>query len=142
MTDDDEDAHNLLVAENTIEDHPRMTTTIYGIQSCGTVKKARAWMLAHGINATFVDFRQSPLDADRVQSWMSAFGAKAMRNTSGASFRALPAEKSTWTDDEWVARFVADPMLIKRPVIEVDGTPKMIGFRGTDDDVHRALTTA
>lgn len=105
-----------------------MALAVYGIPSCGTVKKARTWLNQKGIAHTFVDFRTVPPSVVQVQAWVAAFGAKAMRNTSGGSYRALPDEKSTWTDAEWTKHFTADPMLIKRPVIESDGKPVSVGF--------------
>lgn len=116
--------------------HPSIT--VYGIPSCGTVKKARTWLLAHDMPHTFVDFRKSPVSAERVRAWVDALGAAAMKNTSGGSYRALPAEKATWDDGSWATRMAADPMLVKRPVIEVSGKPVTAGFR-TPDALASAL---
>ena len=100
-----------------------MALTVYGIPTCGTVKKARKWLDERGADHSWVDFRKDPPSTDKVTSWVEAFGAKAMRNTSGGAYRALPEEKKNWSDAEWTKRFAADPMLIKRPIIERDGTP-------------------
>ncbi len=106
-----------------------MSVVVYGITTCDTVKKARKWLDAQGVAHAFVDFRATPPTRSQVQAWVAKFGAAAMRNTSGASYRALPAEKSSWSDEEWTQRFAADPMLIKRPVIERGGAPAMVGWR-------------
>lgn len=113
-----------------------MTCVVWGIPSCGTVKKARAFLDAHGIAHVFKDLRAEPPSLATVQAWVTAFGARALRNTSGGSYRALPVEKDTWTDAQWTRAFVADPMLIKRPVIEQEGRPRAVGGR---DDALRAL---
>lgn len=105
-----------------------MALTVFGIPTCGTVKTARAWLDAQGIPHDWVDFRATPPAAARVQTWVTTFGVRAMKNTSGGSYRALGAEKDTWTDAEWTAAFARDPMLIKRPVVERDGSPIAIGF--------------
>ena len=105
---------------------------VYGIPNCGTVKKAKSWLEAHGVTYEAVDFRKDPPSADQVKAWVKALGSKAMRNTSGGSYRALPEEKKTWDDATWLEQFVADPMLIKRPIIERDGQAVQVGFRGTD----------
>ena len=55
-----------------------------------------------------------------------------MRNTSGGAYRALGDEKKSWSDAQWVTAFNQDAMLIKRPIIERDGQPVMVGFRGDD----------
>lgn len=108
-----------------------MALTIYGIPNCGTVKKARAWLEAEGIDYTFHDFRTQPVEADRVRAWVDTLGAKAMKNTSGGSYRALGDEKKTWSDARWAEAMADDPMLIKRPLVERDGVAVQAGFRGT-----------
>ena len=35
--------------------------------------------------------------------------------------------------------FAADPMLLKRPVVERDGEPVLVGFRGSDDALAAVL---
>jgi arsenate reductase len=105
-----------------------MKVTLYGIPGCGTVKKARKWLDTKGIDYCFVDFRGTAPEPERVAGWMAKFGSKPMRNTSGGSYRALPAEKKGWGDSEWLPLMQADPMLLKRPVVEVDGDPATVGF--------------
>ena len=39
-----------------------MTVTIYGIKTCDTVKKARTWLEASGVEHRFVDYRAEGLD--------------------------------------------------------------------------------
>ena len=107
-----------------------MSLVVYGIPTCGTVKKARAHFDASGEPYQFVDFRAQPVDPERIRGWVRRLGAAALKNTSGGSYRALPAEKAAWDDARWAEAFVADPMLIKRPVIERDGVVTGAGFRG------------
>ncbi len=106
-----------------------MNLTLHGIPTCGTVKKARKWLDARSIPYTFVDFRSSPPSREQVARWVEHFGARALRNTSGGAYRALGPEKKTWDDARWLEAFLADPMLIKRPVVEIDGAPALVGFK-------------
>ena len=106
-----------------------MNTTVYGIPNCDTVKKARAWLVDRGVDHTFVDFRATPVAPARVAAWVQALGAGALKNTSGGSYRSLPADKGTWDDATWTQRFAQDPMLIKRPVIEREGVAVLAGFK-------------
>lgn len=110
--------------------------TVYGIPTCGTVKKARAWLDARGVAHAWVDLRSAPPAPSQVAAWMKAFGAAPMRNTSGGSYRALGPEKATWTDAQWLAAFQADPMLLKRPIVEKDGAPVAVGF---DEERYGAI---
>lgn len=106
-----------------------MTITIHGIPSCDTCRKARAWLASRGHEHGWVDLREAPPSAAKIEAWVGALGAKALRNTSGGSFRALGPEKDGWTDAQWSAAFARDPMLIKRPVLEIDGKPAAVGFK-------------
>lgn len=116
-----------------------MALTLYGIPTCGTVKKARAWLDARGVAYAFVDFRAAPPSRDTVASWVAALGAAPMRNTSGGAYRALPDDKATWTDDRWIDAFAADSMLIRRPLVVRDGAAVQVGWRGTDAQLAAAL---
>ncbi|WP_239651698.1 ArsC/Spx/MgsR family protein [Neosynechococcus sphagnicola] len=62
-----------------------------------------------------------------------------MRNTSGQSYRALGSEKDSWTDEEWIAAFAQDAMLLKRPLFVKDGKAVLVGFRDADDIIRQTL---
>lgn len=105
------------------------TVVVWGIPSCSTVSKARAALTAAHIEHTFRDLRAQPPSRDDVVRFVAALGNKALKNTSGGSYRALPADKDSWSDEAWIDAFVADPMLLKRPVIERGPTTIAAGFK-------------
>ena len=109
-----------------------MNLRVHGIPTCGTVKKARKWLDARGIAYEWVDFRTTPPSPEQLEQWVSHFGFRPMRNTSGGAYRALGPEKKTWGDEEWLEAFKNDPMLLKRPVVEIDGKPVLVGFKEPD----------
>ena len=51
-----------------------MTITINGIPNCDTVKKARKWLDAQGLDHTFRDFKKDAPSADEVGGWADAAG--------------------------------------------------------------------
>ena len=112
---------------------------VWGIPSCGTVRKAQGWLDAQGLPYQKADLRESPPSAERIARWAAAFGAKALRNTSGGSYRALGPDKDSYSDAQWIQAFAADPMLIKRPVIELDGAPVLVGFNAPEAELRRRL---
>ena len=107
--------------------------TVYGIPTCDSCRKARKWLDAQGHAHTWVDVRATPPTAERIAAWVDALGSKKLRNTSGGSYRALPADKKTWSDARWIEAFASDPMLLKRPVLERDGVALTTGFRGWEE---------
>lgn len=110
-----------------------MPVVLWGIPTCGTVKKARAALEAARIPFVDRDLRAQPPSREEVAAAVRALGAKALRNTSGASFRALPPSKESWSEETWIDAFTRDPMLVKRPVFVRDGAFVGVGFK--DDAV-------
>ena len=103
--------------------------TVYGIPNCDTVKKARAWLDANGVAYTFHDYKKAGIDAASLHRWAAAFGWDKVLNRAGTTFRALPdADKADLDEDKAVALMLAQPSMIKRPVVEGDGT-LLIGFK-------------
>lgn len=114
-----------------------MTLQVYGIPNCGTCKKAFKWLDDRAIAYDFIDTKDQPPTKAAIASWVSALGAKPMRNTSGQSYRALGEEKQAWTDDQWVDAFAKDAMLLKRPLFVKDGKAVFVGFK--QDALQQAL---
>jgi Spx/MgsR family transcriptional regulator len=103
--------------------------TVYGIPNCDTVKKARAWLAARGVNYTFHDYKKAGIDADRVAGWIDAVGLDVVLNRAGTTFRKLPeAERADLDAVRAVALMVANPSCIKRPIVEYPGG-LLVGFR-------------
>ncbi len=99
-----------------------MTVTLYGIPNCDTVRKARKWLDAHGIDYRFHDFRRDGLPAERLRAWAQAVGWETLLNRRGATWRQLPAEAREGIDAERALALMAEqPTLIKRPVLEQAG---------------------
>ncbi|WP_107879261.1 arsenate reductase [Neisseria animaloris] len=98
-------------------------TIIYGIPNCDTVKKARAWLAENGIVAEFVDFKKTPPDERLVQSWLRDIPLETLLNKRGTTWRKLTAEEQALADtrEGAVGLMVAQPSLIKRPVLNCNG---------------------
>lgn len=98
-----------------------MALTLYGIPNCDTVKKARRWLDAAGVPHAFHDFRKDGLDAAKLQFWIDAIGWEKLLNKAGTTFRQLPdADKAALDTGKAKALMLAQPAMIKRPVVETD----------------------
>ncbi len=99
-----------------------MTTTLYGIKNCDTMKKARTWLDAHNVAYDFHDYKVSGIDAKRVAAWCDALGWETVLNRAGTTFRKLSdAEKANLDKKKAVALMVAQPSMIKRPILDHGG---------------------
>ena len=94
--------------------------TLFGIPNCDTVKKARAWLTAQGIDYQFHDFKKQGVPPDRLTAWIAAVGWDKLINRQGTTWRKLDAAtQSTAVDAESVAKLlILNASLIKRPVVE------------------------
>ncbi len=106
-----------------------MTITLYGIRHCDTMKKARAWLDARGVAYAFHDYKVAGIDAATLRAWASSVGWEKLLNRAGTTFRALAdADKADLNEAKAIALMVANPSLIKRPVLTgVAGGP-LVGF--------------
>ncbi|MBB6227053.1 arsenate reductase [Polymorphobacter multimanifer] len=91
--------------------------TLHGIPNCDTVKKARTWLAAAGIEARFHDFRKDGVP-EALDDWVTALGWEVLLNRAGTSFRALPEAERTGLDaGRALALMRTAPAMIKRPVL-------------------------
>jgi arsenate reductase (glutaredoxin) len=105
------------------------SVTIYGIKNCDTMKKARAWLDAHGIGYVFHDYKTAGADRALLQGWCRQLGWEALLNRAGTTFRALPdADKTALDENKAIALMAANPSMIKRPVL-VTGGEIVAGFK-------------
>ncbi|CAN5695747.1 ArsC family reductase [soil metagenome] len=100
-----------------------MTTTLYGIPNCDTVKRARSWLDAQGIAYRFHDFKKEGVPQPELDRWLAAVGWETLVNRRGTTWRRLDDSTRASVVDADSARQVlaANPSLIKRPVVEWDG---------------------
>lgn len=103
--------------------------TIYGIQNCDTMKKARAWLDAKKIAYVFHDYKTEGIDRARLEAWAKAAGWETLLNRAGTTFRKLPdADKDGLDAKKAIALMLAQPSMIKRPVLDLGGR-LLVGFK-------------
>ena len=102
---------------------------LYGISNCDTVKKARMWLDVHGLAYAFHDYRKAGVDAGRLRKWVERLGWETVLNRAGTTFRALPeADKAGLDAERAIALMLAQPSMIRRPVLEA-GETLLAGFK-------------
>ena len=106
--------------------------TVYGIKNCDTVKKARAWLDVKGVGYDFHDYKTAGIDAARLRGWARELGWERLLNRAGTTFRQLPdAQKQDLDEDKAIALMLAQPSMIKRPVVDL-GDRRLVGFKAED----------
>ena len=104
------------------------TITLYGIPNCDTVKKARRWLDAEGIDYTFHDYKKSGIDATKLSSWIKTHGIDTIVNKRGTTWRKLEESKREGLNDAKAVKLLLEHnSMIKRPILE-NGKTSLVGF--------------
>lgn len=106
-----------------------MTITLYGIPNCDTVKKARAFLAAHGVEHSFHDFKKQGVPVDALDRWLAEVGWEKLLNRQGTTWRKLDPQRQAAVRDAAGAKalMLEQPSVIKRPVLVREGRAS-VGF--------------
>lgn len=100
------------------------------------MKKAWTWLDQAGVAYDFHDYKKSGIDRATLERWTDAVGWETLLNRAGTTFRKLPESDRQGLDrDKAIALMLAQPSMIKRPVLDVAGR-LTVGFK---PDVYAAL---
>lgn len=112
-----------------------MSVTIYGIRNCDTMKKARDWLAQAGIAHDFHDYKTAGIDAATLKTWAGVVGWETLLNRAGTTFRKLSEAERTEIDAaKAIGLMQAQPSMIKRPVLDIDGR-LVVGYK---PDIYKA----
>jgi arsenate reductase len=107
-----------------------MPITIYGIKNCDTMKKARAWLDKQGVAYDFHDYKVAGIERQRLERWCKAVGWETLLNRAGTTFRKLPERDKQAVDArKALALMLAQPSMIKRPVLDLGRDRLLVGFK-------------
>jgi arsenate reductase len=107
----------------------RQPVTIYGIKACDTMKRARAWLDTHGVAYVFHDYKAQGIGRADLERWTREAGWETVLNRAGTTFRKLAeADKSGIDEARAIALMLAQPSMIKRPVLDA-GERLIVGFK-------------
>jgi arsenate reductase len=103
--------------------------TIYGIKNCDKMKKARTWLDDQNVEYAFHDYKATGIDRKELEKWVQIVGWETLLNRVGTTFRALPEkDKTNLTEKKAIALMLAQPSMIKRPVLDIGGK-LTVGFK-------------
>ena len=94
--------------------------TLYGIPNCDTVKRARTWLAARGVEVRFHDLRREGVPQEELARWAAELGWETLLNRKGTTWRGLPeADRESVRDMLSACRLMVRlPSLIKRPIVQ------------------------
>ncbi|MCR5875851.1 ArsC family reductase [Phenylobacterium sp. J426] len=115
-----------------------MAVTLYGIKNCDTMKKAWTWLDHQGVGYRFHDYKKEGVDRATLEGWVGKTGWEPLLNRAGTTFKKLPdADKQGIDEAKAIDLMLAQPSMIKRPVLDIDGE-LTVGFK---PEVYAAIFT-
>jgi arsenate reductase len=108
-----------------------MSTVIYGIKNCDTMKKAFKWLKTAGHDFTFHDYKKQGLDEAVLRDAIAEHGWENVINRRGTTWRQLPDVVKESMDSDAAIKIAQDnPSIIKRPLLVHQGEIHL-GFKDT-----------
>jgi Spx/MgsR family transcriptional regulator len=112
--------------------------TIYGIKNCDTMKKARAFLDKAGVEYAFHDYKTAGIERARLETWAKKLGWEKLLNRAGTTFRKLSdKDKDGLTEAKAIKLMLAQPSMIKRPVLDLGDGKLLVGF--SPDDYKKSI---
>ncbi|MFC0117272.1 ArsC family reductase [Pseudoalteromonas xiamenensis] len=105
-----------------------MTTIMYGIPNCDTIKKAKKQLEAQGVNFEFHDYRKDGVSDTLIKEFLTSLTWEELLNKRGTTYRQLSDEQKNNLNEQTVIELLVEyPAMIKRPVLVHNGK-YLIGF--------------
>jgi arsenate reductase len=96
------------------------------------MKKAWTWLDQHAVAYRFHDYKTAGIDRASLERWAGDVGWEVLLNRAGTTFRKLPeADRQGLDRDKAIALMLAQPSMIKRPVLDLGGR-LLVGFKPAD----------
>jgi len=109
---------------------------VYGIKTCGSVKKALKFFDERRIKYEFHDFKKDPVGCEKLTEWLKKVDINTLVNKRGTKYRQLKLKELNLDENgmkEWLCK---ENLLIKRPVIELDNGNLVVGF---DEEKYKEI---
>ena len=102
---------------------------------CTTCKKAKNWLLDHGIEFTARHIKENNPTAEEIAGWQEKSGLELKKffNTSGMIYRDLGLKDKLpgMSREEQLQLLASDGMLVKRPILVTEDAV-LVGFKEKD----------
>lgn len=107
-------------------------TKIYGITTCGSVKKAFKFFKDNELEYEFVDFKKTPVHEKKIKEWLKQVDINILLNSKGTKYKTLKLKELSLNNEQKIEWMAKENLLIKRPVIEFDDKI----FIGFDEKIY------
>ncbi|GAX87614.1 conserved hypothetical protein [Lebetimonas natsushimae] len=109
---------------------------IYGIKTCGSVKKALKFFNDRNIKYEFHDLKKEPVGCEKIEKWLKKVDINTLFNKRGTKYRQLKLKEYNLNEEAMLEWLCKENLLIKRPVIEQDSGDVIVGF---DEEKYKEI---
>jgi Spx/MgsR family transcriptional regulator len=108
---------------------------LYGIKTCGSVRKAIKFFKENNIEFELIDFKKTTVGEKEIDYWLSKVSIDKLFNNKGTKYRTLKLKELNLDDEGKKQWLIKENMLIKRPVIEYNDNV-IVAF---DEEEYKAI---
>ena len=121
-----------------------MEVQVFGVKKSAETRKALRFFSERRIRAHFVDLVERPIAAGELQRFIQRFGIEALIDRESKRYDELGLRHSQVSAGRWEDRLLADPLLIKLPLVRRlgKGSDLTVGLdEGKWKDWHKLETS-
>jgi arsenate reductase-like glutaredoxin family protein len=109
---------------------------VFGIRKSADTRKALRFFSERRIKTHFVDLAERSASRGELTRFAQKFGVDALLDGSSLRFRDLGLTHARLNDDQWLARLVDEPFLLRLPLVRCGNRLTI----GVDEDAWRDWT--
>jgi arsenate reductase-like glutaredoxin family protein len=94
---------------------------VFGLDDSQATRAALRFFRERRIAVSYVDLRRRPMAPAELRRFTERLGARALVDTAGRAYREAGLAHMVLTDIELAERLMADPRLLRLPLVRVDG---------------------
>jgi arsenate reductase-like glutaredoxin family protein len=98
-----------------------MEVQIFGIRKSSDTRKALRFFAERRIKTHFVDLQERAASAGELRRFVQKFGVEAMLDRQSRRFADLGLGAARLSDDGWLDKLVAEPLLLRMPLVRHGG---------------------
>ncbi len=90
---------------------------MFGTRKSADTRKALRFFAERRIRTHFVDLSQRGASAGELRRFAQKFGVQALVDRDARRFRELGLGAGHLSDERWLERLVAEPLLLRQPLV-------------------------
>lgn len=98
-----------------------MEVQIFGVKKSADTRKALRFFSERRIKTHFVDFNERSASIQELRRFAQRFGIDALIDRSSATYASLGLRHATISDERWLDKLSAEPLMIRIPLVRQIG---------------------